>query len=67
VAREHRISPTVVRLLVKKARQNPRFIEELITERDRTEQRRAQIASAVTELNEGGAVIDSVAMATKTL
>ena len=67
VAREYRVSVPVVFQLVKKAREKPRFLEELIHQRDEISQRRTRIATIVEEMNQAGVIIDSAAMVQKRL
>jgi hypothetical protein len=67
VAREHRVSPMLVCRLLKKAQRVPRFIEELIEERNAQKARRLYFAAAIQGFNEKNVVLDSVAMVVKTL
>ena len=67
VAREHRIGKGVVNMLIKKARCNPRFLEELISRRECKEAQKEQIADEITQMNEQGKILDSVAAVTKIL
>ena len=53
--------------MVSKAHKNPNFINELISERDRKQQQREEIAEVVAEMNKRNQFIDSVAYVQKEL
>ena len=67
IAREHRITSAYVWLLVNKACKNKKFIAELISERDRKEKERENIAGAIAEMNKKDIFIDSVSYIRKEL
>lgn len=61
VAKEHRLKPVLVSRLTIKAKNNPRYIHEILLKRDEKKQHRLAIAEAVSEMNKYDVVIDSAA------
>lgn len=61
IAKEHRISQSVVSRVVGKALKNPKFLQELISERDLKIKAREHIVDVVTKMNQREEFIDSAA------
>ena len=62
MAKELRIGFMAVQRIIKKAQSKPRFLEELVAERDRNKAHRFGIAAAIKKMNDDNKIIDSVAM-----
>ena len=65
IAKEHQVTPSAVSGLVGKALKNPKFLQELLADRDRKEQNRQKIADLVVEMNMRDEFIDSAARVQK--
>jgi hypothetical protein len=61
VAKEHRVSPQVVNVLVKKVERSPNMLTELLDKEKAVTVKHHTIASIVTEMNEQDCFIDSTA------
>ena len=59
-AKEHRVSALVVGKLMKKARQNPRFIEEMVSEREGKTILDTILSQVIQGLNDEHVVIDNI-------
>ena len=67
VAKEHRVSSSVVCCLVRKAQKNKAFLQELVHAQEVKESQEQLIKSTVTEMNDRHEIIDSVAYVCKAI